>query len=157
FGPMSALGQKRPIALLASNFRFSRESRCRPLHISAHILLVGALGDVAAPLIAGLTAKREILACRRHARLTVEVIRPITKIIAMPWAFRLERWQAESLPNCSRSLHEFALGQRDRSVGAFERRVDEHCSGFAAVARAARAVARMFARHDYEIVLRLAA
>src|SRR5262249_13340245 len=75
----------------------------------------------------------------------------------MPWAFRLERRQAESLPDYSRSLHEFALGQRDRSVGAFERRVDEHCSGFAVVARAAWAVARMFVRHDYQIVLRLAA
>src|SRR5262245_1290826 len=76
--------------------------------------------DVAAALLRLLQAEREIVALDRHARLPFQVFRPIAEVIAMPWRLRLERWQAEALPDRLRLFHEFLLGQRDWRECALE-------------------------------------
>src|SRR5262249_57085450 len=91
-------------------------------------------------------AEREVVARDRHARLPFQMIGPIAEVIAVPRGLRLERRQAEPLPDCLGVLHELALGQRDRRERAFEHGIDQHSCGFTFVAWTARAVARGLGR-----------
>src|SRR5262249_11836347 len=97
--------------------------------------------DVAAAFLRLLAADREIVAFHRHARLPLQVLRPVTEIVAMPRRFRLERRQAEALPNRLGVLHELLLGKRHRRKSSLEPRVDQHPGGLAFLARAPRPTA----------------
>src|SRR3982074_3898429 len=70
-------------------------------------------GDIAASLVCKIRAEAEIIALGRHAGLLLQLLGPEAEIIAVPGRFRLERRQAEALPDRARILPEFALGQRD--------------------------------------------
>src|SRR5450631_1532294 len=113
-------------------------------------------GNVVAPLFYKLRAKRKIIALHRQPRLTLQLLRPIAEIVSMPRCFRLERGQAETLPDRLCVVHELALGQCDRCIDALEQRVDEDCRAFAIVARTTRSVTGILVLQDLEIVLRLA-
>src|SRR5262245_38431092 len=123
---------------------------CFALHRRVH-------GDVAAPFVCQVLAELEVLPLHRHLGLALEFPRPVSEVIAMPWRLRRERRQAEPFPDRLGLLHELALGQRDRRVGALERRVDQHGGAFAAVARAARPMPGILVRNYLEVVLGLAA
>ena len=81
----------------------------------------------------------------------------MAEVIAVPGRLRRERRQAESLPDRSRVLHEFAFGQCDRCKRRLERCINEDGCGCAIIAWSARSVAGVLVRHDLEIMLRLAA
>src|SRR3979490_3446853 len=98
-------------------------------------------GDIAASLVCKIRAKAEIIAVGRHAGLLLQLLGPEAEIIAVPGRFRLERRQAEALPDLARILHEFTLGQRDGRKSPLQGRVDQHRGALAAVARPARTVA----------------
>src|SRR6266550_8057559 len=104
-------------------------------------------GDVAAPFVHQSLAKFEIVASHRHFCLALQLARPMAEIITVPWRLGRKRRQAQPLPDRPRALHELALRQRHRRVGALERGIDQHRRAFAAVARAARSVAWVLVRH----------
>src|SRR5262245_21997783 len=97
--------------------------------------------DVGAPLVCKIFAELEIVAAGRHLGLPFQLLRPVSEVVAVPGWLRRERGQAQPLPDRLGALHELALRQRDRRIGALERGVDEHGRALAAVARPARPVA----------------
>src|SRR5262245_53626049 len=103
-------------------------------------------GDVAAPFVCQVLAEFEVLAPHRHFGLALEFPWPVAEIITVPWRLRRERRQAQPFPDRLGLLHELALGQRDRRVGALERGIDQHGGAFAAVAQAARYMAWILVR-----------
>src|SRR5581483_2710891 len=109
---------------------------------------------VAAALVAHVAAEREVVAVRSHARLAFEIGRPVAELVAVPWILRAQRRQAERFLDGASPLHVFAVPQRHRREGAFERSVDQPRRGFGVGARAARTVVWMVVRHHQEIVLR---
>ena len=80
-----------------------------------------------------------------------------SRVVTVPRRFRLERRQSETFPYRLRPLHELTCRQCDWRESALQQRINEHSRAFAIVARATRAVARIFVLQDFHIVLRLAA
>ena len=90
-------------------------------------------------------------------RLEFERLRPVAEVVAVPRRLRLERRQAEPLPERRAFSMNSRFGSATGAIGALERRVDQHGRGLAAIARAARPVSRMLVTEHLEIVLWLAA
>src|SRR5262249_51119995 len=100
-----------PVSLVACHL-------CLAFHCALLALDRRVHGDVAAPFVGEVLAEFEVLALHRHLGLALEFSRPVSEVIAMPWRLWRERRQAEPFPDCLRLLHELALRQRDRRVGA---------------------------------------
>src|SRR5262245_56907318 len=167
----SCLKQPSSIAAIAGKYEFEimsgtasfmsatpvSHAACLAFHCALLALDRRVHGDVAAPFVGPVLAEFEVLALHRHLGLALEFPRPVSEVIAMPWRLRRERRQAEPFPDRLGLLHELALGQRDRRVGALERGVDQHGGAFAAIARAARPMPAILVWYHLEVVLGLAA
>src|SRR3979409_1101855 len=133
--------------------------RARTIDRMSFLLHGGALdrrihGDIAAPLVCKIRAEAEIIAVGRHAGLLLQLLGPEAEIISVPGRFRLERRQAQALPDLARIPHEFAFRQGDRRESPLQGRVDQHRGALAAIARAARAMAGSLVRQHMKVTLR---
>src|SRR5258706_7866374 len=115
-----------------------------PLDLSVHRHILAAARD---QLLAGL----EVIALDRGLGGTLELFGPVAQAVAEPRRFGLELRQAELFPDHARTLHVFALRQRDRREVFLHLGVDQHPGIFALVALAARAVALVPGRPDLHV------